>query len=61
MLFFCLRMEVGNNPGHYMSVSITSVPEKLLEKILSDRIYLQLDKQVLICDGYCGFVERDIV
>lgn len=55
MLFRYLRRDV-ENPGNYRTVSLVSVVGKLLERILSDKIYSHLEENGLIRASLHGLV-----
>lgn len=50
-----IKKDSKDKPGTHWSVSPTSVVGKLLEEILRDRIYQQLERHIVISDSLCGF------
>ena len=46
-----------DNPGNYRLVSLTSVVDKVLERIIRDRIYNHLERNNLIRDSQRSFVK----
>ena len=46
------------NPGNYRPVSLTSIPCKIMEKIIRDKIFLQLEENNLLSPCQHGFVSK---